>query len=890
MQDCDLPGQFTRRGLEQGRRGAHLLALGLPVAQGIPAGQRLDATHAGGNPGFGQDGERSGLSRGGQMGAAAKFNGFPGHLHHAHIGLVFFPKEGHGLLFAHRRIIGHDLGDDGRVGQDGPVDLVLDPLQLFGRKPGDVREVETQPRRTDQGPGLLDMLAEHPAQGRVQQVGGGMVAGRGDALPFLDKKFHFLIGQDFSAAHLDLVHDQSRSRLQGIKHPGAARGSLQPAGVAHLSARLAVERGLQRDHEAGASGQALHRFAFGVEEGHDAAGRGQAVVADELGFHSAAQQSRELSGQALVAGAGPGFLGFLLLHGHVLAEARLVHTEALLFGDVVDDIERKSIGVIKLEGRGTGNGFVPAGSEGGHFVLQNAQTLVQSLAEAFFFLAHDTDHEFLAGDELREGFAHLPHDLGRGLAKERLVKAQKLAETVGPANQTAQHVASPLVGGQHAVGQQKGDGPAVIGDDPQRSVRVLALAVGHPGFFGHGLDEALEKIGIKIGTLALTDGGDALQTHARVDAGLGQGGQGPVRRAVELHEDQIPDFQIAVAVALADTAVRTAGHVRALINVDFGAGAAGTGITHGPEIVLLSEAEDAFGRHPGHLLPQLTGLVVVAENGDEELRLVEAELHGHEIPGQADGVFLEIITEGKVAEHFEKGVMARRATHVFQVVVLAAHAQAFLGRDRPGVVPLFLAKKDLLELDHARIGEQESRVILGHQGGTGLHTVAIGLKIFQKTFANFASTDHVVYLVRPLPKGCPNYYLGMELREGGAPCLLYCLEKIGLGSTYSTGSTTAGASSTGTGMPRCSSRARSICRRRSSLSCRKARTFSLPCPSRSEPKAYQAPLLSTMPCSTPRSISSPTREMPVPKSTSYSASRKGGAILFFTTLTRTRLP
>ncbi len=45
-----------------------------------------------------------------------------------------------------------------------------------------------------------------------------------------------------------------------------------------------------------------------------------------------------------------------------------------------------------------------------------------------------------------------------------------------------------------------------------------------------------------------------------------------------------------------------------------------------------------------------------------------------------------------------------------------------------------------------------------------------------------------------------------------------------------------------------------------------------------------------MPCSEARSIRSPSREMPEPYMMSNSTSLKGGATLFFTTLTRVRLP
>ncbi len=47
-------------------------------------------------------------------------------------------------------------------------------------------------------------------------------------------------------------------------------------------------------------------------------------------------------------------------------------------------------------------------------------------------------------------------------------------------------------------------------------------------------------------------------------------------------------------------------------------------------------------------------------------------------PGPGDGFFLEIIAEGKIAEHFEKGMMAGGDADIFQIVMFAAGADAFL--------------------------------------------------------------------------------------------------------------------------------------------------------------------------------------------------------------------
>ena len=71
--------------------------------------------------------------------------------------------------------------------------------------------------------------------------------------------------------------------------------------------------------------------------------------------------------------------------------------------------------------------------------------------------------------------------------------------------------------------------------------------------------------------------------------------------------------------------------------MDLGAGTARAGLAHLPEVVLLVEAEDAVLRNAGDLLPQLLGLVVLAENGDVQLVLGQAVFLGDEVPGELDG-------------------------------------------------------------------------------------------------------------------------------------------------------------------------------------------------------------------------------------------------------------
>jgi len=65
-----------------------------------------------------------------------------------------------------------------------------------------------------------------------------------------------------------------------------------------------------------------------------------------------------------------------------------------------------------------------------------------------------------------------------------------------------------------------------------------------------------------------------------------------------------------------------------------------------------------------------------------------------------DRFALEVVAEAPVAEHLEEGVVPRRAPDLFEVVVLAGHAQAALVVGRADVAALLAARQDVLELDH----------------------------------------------------------------------------------------------------------------------------------------------------------------------------------------------
>ncbi len=93
------------------------------------------------------------------------------------------------------------------------------------------------------------------------------------------------------------------------------------------------------------------------------------------------------------------------------------------------------------------------------------------------------------------------------------------------------------------------------------------------------------------------------------------------------------------------------------------------------------------------------------------------EFLGDQGPGEFDRVFLEIVAEGEIPQHLEKGVVTRGVADIVEVVVLAAGTHAFLARRGAAVGALLSAGEDVLELHHARIGEEQGRVVARHERG-----------------------------------------------------------------------------------------------------------------------------------------------------------------------------
>ncbi len=171
------------------------------------------------------------------------------------------------------------------------------------------------------------------------------------------------------------------------------------------------------------------------------------------------------------------------------------------------------------------------------------------------------------------------------------------------------------------------------------------------------------------------------------------------------------------------------GEMGAPVEVDLAARTAGPGLGHPPEVLVVAPLDVAPARHPLRrqadlVAPDRPGDFVVGVGRGGEALGGDPELLGEELPGPVDRLALEVVAEAPVAHHLEEGVVAGRAPDLLEVVVLAGDPQAALHVDGARVAPLLGPGEDLLELDHARVREQEGLIAGWDQAGAGHDRVA----------------------------------------------------------------------------------------------------------------------------------------------------------------------
>ena len=197
---------------------------------------------------------------------------------------------------------------------------------------------------------------------------------------------------------------------------------------------------------------------------------------------------------------------------------------------------------------------------------------------------------------------------------------------------------------------------------------------------------------------------------------------------IELHEHQVPDFDIAVTIFVRTPRGSTFHFVTVVIK-NFRTGAAGPGISHRPEIVFLAKSGKALWVYLNLIQPDAGSFIIIFKYGNPKFLRRQAKVFREKFPGKLDRLALEIIAKTEIPQHLEKGMVPGRVADVLQIVVLSPCPYAPLRTGGPGALPMLFTEERLFELHHAGIGEQQGRVVGRHQRTAANHVVAVTGKI-----------------------------------------------------------------------------------------------------------------------------------------------------------------
>src|SRR5581483_2789199 len=228
----------------------------------------------------------------------------------------------------------------------------------------------------------------------------------------------------------------------------------------------------------------------------------------------------------------------------------------------------------------------------------------------------------------------------------------------------------------------------------------------------------------------------------------------PVRTAIVLLEDDVPNFDVAIA-QVGTRVVGTGGVLGPRIVKDLGARAARPGRPHRPKVLFVE---------PRHARRLQTDLV-----DPDALRFVVADVHRYiqpsrievqdlrdELPRPSNRLALVIIAEAEVAEHLEERSVAPGASDALDIALCAGHAQAALNRNHARRGGRLLAEKDRHELLHSGDRKERRGHFVRNQARRRKQLVLLADKEVDPRLTQFLALHRPILRCRPARSPRPN--------------------------------------------------------------------------------------------------------------------------------------
>jgi len=274
---------------------------------------------------------------------------------------------------------------------------------------------------------------------------------------------------------------------------------------------------------------------------------------------------------------------------------------------------------------------------------------------------------------------------------------------------SSENVPSSLVGRENTFTDQEGDGPYVIGYDPDGNVFLFICFVANTCQFLYAVYYRLEQICVEIAVNSLHHRTKPFKTSSRIYVLSRKRMELSFFVLVILGENKVPylhesPFRIGRSTLFA---LRTALRVPCIVK-DLRIGTARPRWpSRPPEIVFFSHSQNFLLGKTYLFVPDSEGLFVFLVDGDPQFFFRNPKHLGEKLPGPLYGFFFEIVSKGEITEHFKERMVPWSLSHVLYI----NGSQTLLTGSHPRVNGFDFAPENGLERNHAGHGEEKLRIV-----------------------------------------------------------------------------------------------------------------------------------------------------------------------------------
>ena len=270
-------------------------------------------------------------------------------------------------------------------------------------------------------------------------------------------------------------------KLYHILHDEFAVRGADDSLIRLLAAAGGIERGLlHKDSSPLAIRKRVYQFRIRGEHRNFGLIR-KIVIADEFRGNARIDGLVYRHVRPHIVGDFTGLAGCLPLDFHGFFEAFFIDRHSLLFQDLLRQIQRESVGIIKFERILAIQGLFPLFLCLRHHIGQNGQSLINGLVKLLFFLGNYLEDKFLFlfqfGISILGAFDHILCQFNQELSRN----VKQPSVPAGAPQETPEHISTALVGRHDSVRDHKGYGTDMVGDDTQGDIRLFI-----PAIFGMG--------------------------------------------------------------------------------------------------------------------------------------------------------------------------------------------------------------------------------------------------------------------------------------------------------------------------------------------------------------------------------------------------------------------